>query len=166
MEWDAENGILLSPSASDLRELIAEKRKKYDVSNDIRILLEASLKEICRALEVKMAFRFNDENERRMSGQLLSELRATLNRKCPPLKGHKAFSNLEGSNLVATVGSHDNPSETITGGDIDVALADIDDLTDLFICKDCGRYVEAACQNSGQNRITCKCGKKKLDWKQ
>jgi len=166
VEWDAENGIQLTPSAANLREFIVEKRKKYGVSNDIRKLLEASLKEFCYALDVKVSFRFNDENERRMSGELLSELRGTVSRKCPSLKGHAAFSNLEGSNLVATVGSHDNPGETITGGDIDVALADIDALTELFKCKDCGGYVEADRQVSGQNKITCKCGKKELDWKQ
>jgi hypothetical protein len=32
-----------------VRALIAEKRKKYDVSNDIRKLFEAELKEICHA---------------------------------------------------------------------------------------------------------------------
>jgi hypothetical protein len=42
-----------------------QKRKEHDVANDIRKLLEASLKEICHALEVKLPFRFNDENERR-----------------------------------------------------------------------------------------------------
>lgn len=164
--WDDENGVQLSASAADLRAFIAEKRKKYDVSNDIRKLLEASLKEICHALEVKMAFRFNEENERRMSGELLSELRATVNRKCPPLNGHASFANLEGSNLTATIGSHDNPGETITGGDIDVALADIAALTELFVCEDCGRYVEATRPVAGKNAITCKCGKKELDWKQ
>jgi hypothetical protein len=78
MVWDLENGILMAPSSADWKELVAEKRKKYDVSNDIRKLLEASLKEICRALEVKVAFRFNDENEHRMSGELLSALRSTI----------------------------------------------------------------------------------------
>jgi hypothetical protein len=143
VEWDAENGIQLSPSAADLRALIEQKRKKYEVSNDIRKFLEASLKEICHALEVKLPFRFNDKNERRMSGELLSELRATVNKKCPRLKGHASFANLEDSNLVITIGSHDNPAETITGGDVDVALSDIAALTDHFICHDCGRYVEA-----------------------
>jgi DNA repair exonuclease SbcCD ATPase subunit len=165
VEWDADNGIQLSPSAADLKALIEEKRKKHDVSNDIRKLLEASLKEICYALEVKVAFRFNEENERRMSGELLSELRATVNRKCPPLKGHASFANLEGSNLIVTVGSHDNPAETITGGDIDVALGDIGALTDHFTCQDCGRYVEAKQQVHGQDKITCRCGKKQLEWK-
>ena len=46
VEWNEENGIQLSPSAADLRALIKQKRKKYDVSNDIRKFLEASLKEI------------------------------------------------------------------------------------------------------------------------
>lgn len=166
VEWDAQNGIQLSPSAIDLRALIDQKRKKHDVSNDIRKLLEASLKEICYALEVKLSFRFNDENERRMSGELLSELRATVNRKCMSLKGHASFANLEGSNLIVTVGSHDNPAEAITGGDIDVALADITALTNHFACQDCGRYVEAKRQVAGQDKITCKCGKKHIDWKQ
>jgi hypothetical protein len=52
VEWDMENGIQLSPSAADLRALIEQKRKEHDVSNDIRKLLEASLKEICHTLEV------------------------------------------------------------------------------------------------------------------
>jgi hypothetical protein len=116
-------------------------------------------------LEAKVAFRFNDENERRMSGELLSELRGTVNRKCQSLKGHAIFSQLEASNLVATVGSHDSPASVITGGDIDVALGDIDTLVSLFSCKDCGKYVEAH-QAAGKNLIGCKCGKKTLDWKE
>jgi hypothetical protein len=164
--WDDENGVQLSASAADMRELIAEKRKgKDDVSNDIRKLMEASLKEICHALGVKVAFRFNEENERRMSGELLSELRATVNGKCNSLKGHASFPNLEGSNFIANVGSHDNPRESITEADIDVALADIAALTDLFTCKDCGRYVEARRPVAGKAAITCKCGRKELDWK-
>jgi len=166
VKWDADNGIQLSPSATDLRVLIEQKRNKYDVSNDIRKLLEASLKEICQALEVKLPFRFNDKNERRMSGELLSELRATVNKKCPPLKGHASFANLEGSNLVVTIGSHDNPAETITGGDIDVALSDIAALTDHFICHDCGRYVEAKRELPGRDKIACRCGNKQIGWKQ
>jgi hypothetical protein len=81
-----------------------------------------------------------------MSGELLSELRATVNRKCASLKEHPSFANLEASNLIATVGSHDNPGETITGGDIDVALADIAALTDHFTA----RTVGAASMRSGE----------------
>jgi len=69
-------------------------------------------------------------------------------------------------NLIITVSSHDNPAETITGGDIDVALADITALTDHFLCHDCGRYVEAKREVPGQDKIACKCGKKQMEWKQ
>lgn len=161
---DDENGIQIEPSAKDLKDLILAKRVKYDVSNDLRKLLEATLKEICCSCDVKMAFRYNDQNERRMSGELLSELRSTVNQKCAELKGNPIFSQLEASNLVATIGSHDNP-EPITGGDIDVALADIDKLAQLFSCQKCGRYVEAENQLAGKGKITCRCGTKELDWK-
>lgn len=99
-----------------------------------------------------------------MSGELLSGLRSTVSQKCAELKGNPIFSQLEGSNLVATIGSHDNP-ETITGGDIDVALADIDRLAQLFSCEKCGRYVEAKNALAGKHKITCRCGMKELDWK-
>ena len=98
-----------------------------------------------------------------MSGELLSELRSTINRKCQQLKGSDIFDNLGGSNLIATVGSHDN-SEAIVGGDIDVALRDIDKLSALFSCPKCGRYVEARNFVTGKNKITCKCGSQELDW--
>jgi hypothetical protein len=157
--WDNDNGILIAPSATDWKNLVAEKRKKYDVSNDIRKTLEVTLKEICLALEVRVPFRFNDENEHQMSGELLSALRSTINSKCTSLKDNPIFAQLEASNLLVTVGSHDNPAEMITGGDIDVALADIDKLVGLFLCEKCERHIEAERQVSGQNKITCKCGK-------
>jgi hypothetical protein len=161
---DDDNGIQIEPNTKDLKALILTKRAKYDVSNDLRKLLEATLKEICFACEVKLAFRYNDQNERRMSGELLSELRSTINQKCAELKGNSIFSQLEGSNLVATIGSHHNP-EAITGGDIDVALVDIEKLAQLFCCDECGRYVETRNALAGKHKIACRCGKKELDWK-
>jgi hypothetical protein len=100
-----------------------------------------------------------------MSGELLNALRSTINEKCPPLKAHPIFSQLEGSNLIATVGSHDNPGDKISGGDIDVALNDIETLVGLFKCPDCKKFVEADRPVAGQKKISCRCGKMKLDWK-
>jgi len=162
---DPDNGIRIAPTPADWKELIAEKRKKYDVSNDIRKLLESYLKELALALEVNVPFRFNDENEHRMSGELLGALKSTINEKSPSLKSNPIFSQLEGSNLVVTIGSHDNPSNNITGGDIDVALNDIDTLVSLFSCPDCNRPVEVKRPVAGQKKISCRCGKKYLDWK-
>jgi hypothetical protein len=59
---------------------------------------------------------------------------------------------------------HDNP-ETIAGGDVDVALGDIAKLKNLFECQRCGRNVKAKNVVPGQNKISCKCGKKEVEWK-
>jgi len=165
VDWDSENGVLLKPSAEDLKALIQLKRsKKDDVSNDLRRLLESTLKEISFALETRVPFRYNDQNERRTSGELLSDLKATVNRKSPGLKKHAIFPSLEGSNLVVNIGSHDNP-EPISGGDVDVALNDIETLEKLFSCGSCQRYVKAQNILPGKDKIACKCGKTELDWK-
>ncbi len=161
---DDENGIRLEQSAKSFRALIIEKRAKHDVSNDLRKLMEATLKEIAFALGVKVAFRFNNLNERRMSGELLSALRSTLNKHSSDLAKNPIFSNLSGSNLIATIGSHDNP-ELIVGDDIDVALEDVDQLAALFSCSDCKQYIKADIIVPGKNKISCRCGNSPLEWK-
>ncbi|MBK5924777.1 hypothetical protein CCR90_13565 [Rhodovulum sulfidophilum] len=161
---DKSNGILLENSPSTLRELINLKRDKEDVTNDLRKLLEAILKQICYALEVKLAFRFNDINEKRMPEELLSQLRATLKAKTPDLANHPVFSDLAGSTLIANLDSHDN-QEKIVGGDIDVILEDIDTLIGLFVCSDCNQIVQCKYPVAGAKAISCKCGCFALEWK-
>jgi hypothetical protein len=126
--------------------------------------MEATLKEISFALGVKVAFRFNDLNERRMSGELLSALRSTLNKHSSDLAKNPIFSNLNGSNLIVTVGSHDNP-QPIVDDDIDVALEDVDQLAALFSCSNCNQYIQADITVPGENKISCRCGKSPLEWK-
>jgi RecF/RecN/SMC N terminal domain len=165
VDWDLENGVQIKPSPKNLRDLIAKKRAEgFDVANDVRTLLERVLKELCHALGVKVAFLYNDRNERRMPGELLSALRATVNEKCTLLKGHAIFAKLEGSNVVGTTGSHDNPI-ALTEGDIDVALQDIDELEQLFRCGDCSGFVERERFVTGNGKIMCKCGRKEIAWK-
>ncbi len=164
--FDDDNGITFSTSPATLRSLIDEKRKKYDVSNDLRKLLESQLKIICNELEVRVPFRFNDSNERRMSDELLSYLEGTINRrKCNHIKDHNIFPKLKGSNLVSNIGSHDNV-EQISGGDIDVALQDIDTMVDLFTCEKCKKLVNAKQTVPGKKMISCPCGKLQLEWVQ
>lgn len=166
-EWDEDNGIQLSSSPFDLQELIIEKqKKKYDVTNDIRKLLESTLKQICYALGVKLKFLYNDENEHRMTGELLNGLRSTVNKKSASLKDNSIFLDIEGSNWIATVGSHDNPNKEITDGDVDVALNDIRMLRKLFICDDCGEPVTIQNIIPKKGKICCKCSKKELEWKE
>ncbi len=165
VDWSHENGVQLRAVPADLRELIILKRAQgHDVANDVRTLLEKTLKEICHCLQVKMGFRYNDRNEDRMVGELLSELRSTVNDKAPCLKDHPIFKQIETSNLLGTKGSHDRPKE-VSKGDIDVAVEDIDKLEGLFTCEKCGQLVSRDWFIQAEKKITCRCGEKKLDWK-
>ncbi|AIK40944.1 hypothetical protein [Brucella anthropi] len=161
---DGANGVLLENSPATLKEIIEQKKGKEDVTNDLRKLLELVLKNICRALEVKVAFRFNDFNEKRMSDELISALRSTLKDKSADLLDTKIFSDLAGSALIANLVSHDN-AEKIVGEDIDVLLEDIDKLVRLFVCEHCDRHICADVVVPGEKAIACKCGKSRLPWK-
>ncbi|MBI1235181.1 AAA family ATPase [Hyphobacterium sp.] len=161
---DDANGILLENSPSTLKQIIEEKKGKEDVTNDLRKLLELVLKGICQALEVKVAFRFNDINEKRMSDELINALRSTLKAKSPDLLDTKIFSELAGSTLIANLVSHDN-ADSIVGEDIDVMLEDIEKLVALFVCEHCDRHIRAAVSVPGEKAISCRCGKTKIPWK-
>ncbi|MEE4013433.1 AAA family ATPase [Roseibium sp. FZY0029] len=161
---DGPNGIVLDDSPASLKEIIAQKKGKDDVTNDLRKLLEMVLKEICASLEVKVAFRFNEWNEKRMADELISQLRSTLGNKSPDLKNNDVFSDLAGSALVANLVSHDN-TDKIVGKDIDVLLEDIEKLVSLFSCPECDRYISARIEVPGAKAISCKCGKTQIPWK-
>lgn len=165
VDWTPENGVQIKGTSADQRELIREKKAKGEsVANDMRTLLEMVLKEICYSLEVKMAFHYNESNEERMVGELLSELRGALNEKNKSIKDNPIFKHIEISNLIGTAGSHDRPQD-ISRGDIDVALQDIDDLEKLFRCAQCNKLVSKKRFVAAEKRITCPCGVLSLDWK-
>ena len=164
LDWTPENGIQVRGTPEDLHALIELKRSQgHDVANDLRTLVEKILKEICSSLEVKMAFRYNHNNENRMVGESLSDLRRTLNEKAPGLKDHSVFKQIETSNLLGTKGSHDRPKE-ISKGDIDIAMEDIDKLEALFRCDHCSRLVSRIHFVRAETKITCRCGKKEVEW--
>jgi len=164
VQSDATNGILLNESPATLRAIIDQKRGKEDVTNDLRKLLEAMLKELCLSLDVKLVFRLNEHNERRMPEEMLSQLRSTLKDKSPDLAKDQIFSDLAGSTLVTNIGSHDN-EEKIAGGDIDVVLDDIGKLASLFMCESCDRFVQASINVPASKAIACRCGKKQIVWR-
>ena len=163
MNPSGPNGIVLDDSPASFKEIIAQKKGKDDVTNDLRKLLEMVLKEICASLEVKVAFRFNDWNEKRMADELINQLRSTLSDKSPDLKKHAVFSDMAGSALVANLVSHDN-TDKIVGEDIDVLLEDIEKLVSIFTCPECERYISANIEVPGEKAISCKCGKTRIPW--
>ena len=117
------------------------------------------------ALEVKVAFRFNDENERRMPGELISELRSILGKKSASTLDEPVFARLEVCGLVATAGSHDS-GPVLSSGDIATTYEDILNLNDLFLCTQCEEYISVEHFVGHEKKAFCKCGKKYIPWKE
>jgi hypothetical protein len=160
------SGIRLKTSSRDTKEQISSKKKDGTLTaNELRTAIEKMLKDVGFALEIKMAFRFNDQNERRMSGELLSELRSTLKKKSPGCLANPAFSRLETCSLVATTGSHDS-GPVLSSGDIATCCEDVLSFDDQFCCRECGAYVAAERFVGHENKAYCKCGKKYIEWKE
>ena len=150
----------------DLKLELSERKAKGGITpNDLRRLLERTLKEVCYFLNVKLAFKYNDENERRMSGELLSELKSTLNKKSPALKAHSIFTKLQSSNLISTTGSHDS-GPLLSPGDVDVAYDDVFELVGVFECPQCSTFVNTDKYVNHEKRIYCRCGQKSIEWKE
>jgi recombinational DNA repair ATPase RecF len=159
-------GIWLETSSKDVKELINSKKKDGTLTaNELRTAMERMLKDIGFGLEVKMAFRFNDRNERRMAGELLSELRSTLKKKSPGTLSNPAFSKLETCSLVATTGSHDS-GPVLSSGDITTCCEDVLSFDEQFCCGRCGTYVAAERLVSHESKAYCKCGGKCIEWKE
>ena len=112
---------------------------------------------------MRVAFRYNDLNEKRMPEELLSQLRSTLKTKSRATSELPIFSDLAGSTLIANLDSHDNP-DPISNEDVDVLLEDIEKFASLFICNVCNRPVRADAGIPGDKKIACRCGALKLDW--
>jgi hypothetical protein len=165
LETVSNGQVQLKTSARNLKERSAQKEQEGTLSaNDLRTLLERILKDLALALAVKMAFRRNDQNERRMPGELLSELRATLKKKSPATLSDPVFRRLDASGLVTRVGSHDS-GPVLSSGDIKACFEDIIAFDKLFCCSHCRRYVSVDTYVGRDHKVFCKCGKKHLEWK-
>ena len=89
IKWTDSKGTHLEEKPNDLKELIETSIAKSTIDligNPIRKYLEHVLKDICLNMEVKVSFRFNDINEKRMPDELLNELKSKINRNSSELK--------------------------------------------------------------------------------
>lgn len=170
MIWNHENGAELEMPLVDLKQRIDNKFGKSDASdlgNMIRKYLEGLLKEICLNLEVKVKFLYNDQNENRMSNELLSELKSKLkSRKCE-LKDNVVLERLHTSIFLGNKASHDSSySEDIN--DLKTFYSDVLELEGLFRCinNECKRLISKKYYDSVEKVIRCKCGTKKYSWEE
>lgn len=171
IRWSDKKGAYIDESPYELKELIESTIAEGisdNLGNPIRRYLEHSLKEICFHLDVKVSFRFNIVNEKRMPDELLNELKSRIKDKSLELKEKiPVIERVSGSSLLGNLLSHDNPFNPKIG-DLKAFWADIIELEKLFICQhpDCKKTrVSIFNYDSVAKKIRCGCDHTKYDWK-
>lgn len=172
VKWHDDNKTtFLEEKPNDIKELIENSIASGNIDllgNPIRKYLEHILKNVCLNLEVKVSFRYNDINEKRMPDELLNELKAKINKCSNDLKAKlPAIDRLANSSQLGNLLSHDN-SFNPKIGDLKAFWSDILVLEEMFVCKDSNckkNNVSLKNYDTVEKKIRCGCGKTKYDWK-
>ena len=165
--YSGKNGTEIKPPPEQIRESIEAKIDEQDtesLASLARKYLEGRLKDIARNLEVRVVFRFNDKNEDRMTAELLSDLKAHLNRKkCTELKNEAAIRRLQSSIFIGNKATHDS-GFVPSFADAKAFWDDICKFESLFRCSSCGIYVSTKYIDNVEGRIRCKDGELTYSW--
>lgn len=171
IKWTETKGTHLDMAPSDLKDLIITSIDNGNISflgNPIRKYVEHILKNICLNLEVKMNFRFNDINEKRMPDEMLNELKSKINKSSNDLNAKLSFiDRLSSSSILGNLLSHDNPFNPKLG-DLKAFWNDVLEFEKLFQCQDslCKKPdVSIKNYDTVAKKIRCGCDKTKYDWK-
>ena len=168
IRWSDIVGTYLEDKPIDLRETIESNLSKGNIEilgNPIRKYLEYMLKDICANLEVKVSFRFNDANEKRMSDELLCELKSKINKNSKDLQDQMVIiERITNSNILGNLLSHDNPFAPKLG-DLKAFWIDLIEFEKLFYCQTCKKPVSIKHYDTVKKEIRCGCDKTKYDWK-
>ncbi len=163
---DYEEGSFLDVPLGGLKERIEQKFRNGDSSelgNMIRRYLEYMLKEVCLNLEVKVPFRYNENNERRMAPELLADLRGYLKRIRNDVNAKDNLDRLSSSTFLGNVASHDSDfSESIS--DLKPFYEDVLSLEKCFLCGSCGKLVSSKHYDTVEKKMRCSCGTLKYSW--
>ncbi len=168
LHWSKENGTVLKLSLIDYKNQIEKKiknRNTNDLGNLIRKYLERQLKTIALRIEAKVAFRYNDINEKRMVSELLDAAQSKLSKASNELKDLADIQKIKGMPmLLGNITSHDNEfQESIE--DLEVMWEDVKNLIHYFFCSDCNKFISIKYYDSVEKKIRCRCGKLKYKWK-
>ena len=167
LHWNNENGTVLKIPLIDYKSQIEDKFKNKDINdlgNLIRKYLERQLKIIANDIDAKVAFRFNEVNEKRMASELLDSVQNKL-KASSELKVLADIPKIKGMPmLLGNTTSHDNEfQESIE--DLEVMWDDVKALIHCFFCSDCNKFISIKYYDSVEKKIRCGCGKLKYDWK-
>ena len=173
IKWTEDKGTHFEESKGDLKARIEAKLAASDIDslgNPIRQYLESSLKEICINLDVKVSYRPNEVNEKRMPDELINELksRAKAKKSAGLIDQFPIIERVASSSILGNLLSHDNPFNPKLG-DLKAFWSDVQEMERLFYCQeeDCTkRAVSFRNLDTVTKEIRCGgCGKTKYDWK-
>ena len=167
-KWSKDKGIDIEKGIFDIKERILEKLKAKDsegLGNDIRIYTEKAMKEIALNVEARVAFRYNELNEKRMAPELLDAIQSKLAKSSEELKEITDIPRVKGMPMfVANITSHDNEfQESIE--DLEVMWEYIKKLIDTFHCNSCNKPISMKHFDNVENKIRCGCGELSYDWR-
>lgn len=173
IKWTEPKGTHLDEKPTDLKELIERELANSSVDtlgNPIRKYLEFILKDICLNLDVKVSFRLNGDNEKRMPDELLNELKSKINKNGgQDIKSKMpVIDRVSNSFLLGNLLSHDNPFNPKLG-DLKAFWADIKEFEQIFTCQqaDCKRpKVSIKNYDNVAKKVRCGCDATKYDWKE
>ncbi len=171
VKWDDIKGTYVDEPTECLKGRIEAKLVSgsfVGVGNEIRKYLEHILKEIAFNLEVKTRYLYNDTNEDRMPYELLTELKAKINKHAgAPLKGTVIIDRLLASSFVTNKDSHDS-AFVPEGGDFRALWKDIREFENLCWCGKCGRCISLRHYDDVNKLVRCGCREtdaKVCNWK-
>ncbi len=170
IRWSEVKGTHIDSEPKTLKDLVETSLADgitENLGNPIRTYLEHFLKDVCLNLDVKVSYKPNVVNEKRMADELINELKSRISSKSPDLKAKLSVIEKVGNSLLlGNLLSHDNPFNPKIG-DLKAFWNDIIELEKLFICQ------EAACKkpkvslinyDTVAKKIRCGCDTTKYDW--
>ncbi len=171
IRWSEANGTYIDSEPKELKELIETSLSEGitdNLGNPIRTYLEHFLKDVCFNLDVKVSYKPNVINEKRMADELINELKSRISSKSTDLKSKFSVIEKVGNSLIlGNLLSHDNPFNPKIG-DLKAFWNDILELEKLFICQEttCKKpKVSLINYDSVAQKVRCGCDATKYDWK-
>lgn len=166
MKWTKDNGLDLKDSPLTLKERIKnclDENDKQGAATKCRILIEEILKERCENLGVRsLEFRTGYKNDQREASELINALTSYLkdNETLRNKQSEKSFDHLRASQLITNMGSHHETLKTtsLSRGDIETVLRDIDKFECLFVCTNCNTEPKIKYSPRNSQMKQCKCG--------
>lgn len=171
LKWTKNDGIDLKDSPITLKERIRISLYENDTkgaANKCRTLIEEILKEKCENLGVKyFEFRRGTKNDQRDASELINALASYLkdNETLRDGQSKKSFNHLRASQLITNFGSHHRTLEStsLSRGDIETVLRDIDEFEALFMCSNgCKKEPNIKYSPKDSKLKQCECGDLKI----